>query len=423
MNVDQALVPAFPDSMKKPSGTWPNRAELDTFLFAVGGVRWRMTQPVNGLQPLSPPGIFKGYRYDTLGTRHGQANPTIPLSLIGRYSHVVWMVDAVGATWEPGIVGEPPSGSVQPQTTLRYMSDPNRQNTLATWVGQGGQLWGLGGGFGTATNGPWDKRGNNANAVLTFSTVQPNADLGPGRFTFDICHWRSEWRFYGPINAQIARLDQPDPNPQLPTGGRNWPGEPFQNPNVDYSSLPLRMLPKDPITDPIWPWRTPVDFYVNNTRYSTSGIDIEYITLENRITETRPVPGHPVATYEVSTLDTLYNAYGPKYPARMLQPGEGVNAVMTYYHGGDNAPVLFTGFDIWHYRRQDCLGLVNFVLGQLWGLPRTTLFAARASAPAATNRSGISSFQRPAQRPARGATWPTLTTQPRRGSLNGSRHE
>ena len=36
------------------------------------------------------------------------------------------------------------------------MSVANRQNTLATWVSQGGQLWALGGGFGNTTNKAWN---------------------------------------------------------------------------------------------------------------------------------------------------------------------------------------------------------------------------------------------------------------------------
>ena len=91
---------------------------------------------------LSPPGIFKGYSYDTLGTRYGAENPTIPLGLLGQYRHVIWMIDqdAVGAE-------NSPTSLTLPMTTLLYMSRPNRQNTLATWVSQGGKLWALGDGL------------------------------------------------------------------------------------------------------------------------------------------------------------------------------------------------------------------------------------------------------------------------------------
>ena len=54
---------------------------------------------------------------------------------------------------------------------------------------------------------------------------------------------------------------------------------------------------------------------------------------------------------------------------------------MTYYHGQENAPLVFSGTSIWDFRRQDCLALVDFVLGRLWGLSKSTaLRAARRGA-------------------------------------------
>ena len=99
LNADQVSrtqPPGRTDSLMAPSGVWPTRAELDTFLFAVGGVRWRMTPTGR----LSQPGLFKGYSYDTLGTRYGQENPTIPLSVLGQYRHIVWMTDASGSRYD-----------------------------------------------------------------------------------------------------------------------------------------------------------------------------------------------------------------------------------------------------------------------------------------------------------------------------------
>jgi hypothetical protein len=43
---------------------------------------------------------------------------------------------------------------------------------------------------------------------------------------------------------------------------------------------------------------------------------------------------------------------------------------MTYYHGRDNAPFIVTGFNLWNFRRSQCVGLVDFVLQQLWGMTR-----------------------------------------------------
>src|SRR2546428_4472525 len=51
--------------LRQPIGSWPMAAELDTFLFARGGVPWRGYPP----RALSSPGAFAGYDLHTLGTR------------------------------------------------------------------------------------------------------------------------------------------------------------------------------------------------------------------------------------------------------------------------------------------------------------------------------------------------------------------
>src|SRR6185295_8268161 len=54
---------------------WPSATELDTFLYARGGVPWRATQdPASGVT--SVPGVFAGYAFDTLGTRLGLEIPS-----------------------------------------------------------------------------------------------------------------------------------------------------------------------------------------------------------------------------------------------------------------------------------------------------------------------------------------------------------
>jgi hypothetical protein len=377
-SVDQ-IPPGRPDTLRAPSGVWPMRAELDTFLFAVGGVRWRMTRTGT----LSPPGIFKGYRFDTLGTRHGLANPTIQLGLIGQYRHAIWMTDLRGS-----LLDNSPASASLPMTTLLYMSKPNRQNTLATWVSQGGELWALGSGFGNATNTPWNNLANDANQVRTYSSIDSKPDLVPGRFMFDLAHWRSQFRVMPSVLVSFARYDQKDPTISGDPNNGYWKGGTFTNPKVNYTLLPTTLQFRDPTTDPIWPFRQPGDFYIGNSNYSANGVNLEFLSLENRITEpVAPDPSKPDSTIEVSTLDSLYLAYdGGSNPGQMLQVGEGVNAIMTYYHGAENAPLVFSGTNIWDFRRQDCVALVDFVLGQLWHLEKHTLYAPRAVAPA--RRSG-----------------------------------
>ena len=390
--VDQILSKQRPDTMRVPSGVWPTRAELDTFLFATGGVRWKMTPQGR----LSPPGIFKGYRYDTLGTRYGFENPTTSLGLLGQYKHVVWMVDQKGSLQD-----ENPTSLAMPITALRYMSVANRQNTLATWVSQGGQLWALGGGFGNATNDPWNNLNNDLFQTRAYRFDGTRPDLTPGRFMFDLAHWRSEFKVLGPVFVRFTRFDQPDPTVGFPRPAKYWKGGVLRN--SDYAFLPTTLQPRDPATDPIWPNRQFGDFYVGNQQYSANGWNFEFLDLENFIREQVPVPGHPDSTTEISTLDSLYLAWGPSYPNQMNQGpqnGQGVNVVMSYYHDGlENAPLVFSGTSIWDFRRQDCLGMVDFVLGNLWHLPKNASYASSGTRTPGIMRRPLLSMPRTFQQP------------------------
>jgi len=363
------LDPTHPDSMRAPTGVWPDMAEADTFLFAVGGVRWKMTP--NGT--LSPKGIFReeSWPFDTLGTRYGKENPTIPLSLLGSYKRAIWMTDALGALNYSDYNGGSPTNPIFQMTTLFYMCSPNRQNTLSTWVQQGGLLWACGGGFGSATNIPWNNTQNDQGGRI-YTTIGARPDLTPGRFMYDLVHWRSEWRPFGAPKIQFVRFDRPDPlaTALYPYPQVYWKGGVWTNPAGSYSSLPTSLRPKAPATDPIWPFRNPGDFYVNNARYSSNPINFEYMHLENYITELFQSPTNPDSTYELSTLDTLYLAYG-NYANMFTYTNDGaaVNPVMTVYHGSENPMVVYTGHDIMSFNRSDLVSLVKFVLNQLWNMP------------------------------------------------------
>ena len=338
--------PGRTDSLRAPIGAWPSAAELDTFLFAVGGKRWRMTPDGT----LSPTGVFAGYSYDTLGTRHGLYDPTVPLNVLGQYKHIIWMTDALGSSW----VG-PPNSPTMPITTLAYMSRLNRQNTLATWVEGGGRLWALGGGFGNATNTAWNNVNNDLNAARVYSSLGLRPDLGPGRFMYDLTHWQSEFRVYGPFTPAVARA----PFTSAGLGGANV-----------YTLLPARLRSKSPATDPLWPYRTVSDFYVGNPIYSPKGIYLEYLSLPDTILEAKnPSPRHQ---NEIQALDTLMVATAPQLPVPGSNPAVDriVNPVMTYYYGGDCGPVVFSGFDCWAWSRADLAQLVDAVLQGVWGLTR-----------------------------------------------------
>ncbi len=356
-------VPGHPDSLRPPwAGSWPSAAELDTFLFAVGGVRWRMTPPGT----TSPAGVFKGYAFDTLGARsyvQGRNTWTIPLEVLGHFRHIVWMTDG----WATQVPYFPADGRYYDSrdflSTLVWMSDSHAGNALATWVQSGGKLWALGGGFGSATNFNWNNTLNDSLYVRTFSSFGPRPDLVAGRFMYDLAHWRSEFKqSRGPIQAHVSRAPFPASDEQT---------------NSARPLLPSQMSVKSPAIDPLPPYRTPAIFYSG-----TTSAYLEYLSKPNSILEDK----NPSARHqgEVQALDTLMVATAPQLPQEGLEPAVDriVNPVMTYYHGADCGSVVFSGFDIWSWSRPDCVRLVDAVLTGLWGLPRT----ADASGPAANAR-------------------------------------
>ncbi len=71
----------------------------------------------------------------------------------------------------------------------------------------------------------------------------------------------------------------------------------------------------------------------------------------------------------------LYTAVGGSMP--------GALPVMTYYHGFESGPVVFSGFPVWYFRRDQCQRLMDFVLQDVWGLDK---HGAAASAPVASRR-------------------------------------
>jgi hypothetical protein len=74
-----------------------------------------------------------------------------------------------------------------------------------------------------------------------------------------------------------------------------------------------------------------------------------------------------------SALDTLLEVVGGA-----VQPSP--SPAMLYYHGRENGPVLFSGFDLWSWSRSEAQSLVDFVLRDVWGLTRSSSVAARVPA-------------------------------------------
>jgi hypothetical protein len=340
-----------------PAGPWPTAAELDSFLFARGGVPWR-SYPSG---TLSTPGIFNGYDYDTIGTRGISLDGVIPLSVLGRYRHVVWYTDETGASY----TGSPQDRST-PITALRLMSSPGHSSALAAYVQQGGNVWLCGGGAAFATLIAWNRPNT---SPLEYTDV--NNELVPGRFMYDFSHWRSGIQILPAVNARkfgSTSLGVGDNRP-----GRGWPPNPSPPtppapPN--YALLPANLDPKNIATDPAPPLRQPDSFWLRGT-YSA-----EYIHRSTLIRE--DYNDDPDLVDEYSTLDTLYICRGGT--ALLNSP------VMTYYHGRECPPMVFSGFNFWYWRRSQCIELVDWVLQSVWGLPRDPAAPRTPAGPVSARR-------------------------------------
>ncbi len=304
---DTRLLPdqAGPGGCPLPaSGYWPTAAELDTFLYARGNVPWRCLPAGT----LTPPGLFAGYAYDTLGT----TDDVFSFTTLSTYRHVIWIVDALSAL----------NNGRHDRTSLRVMNSGGVINALAAYVGQGGRLWLLGGG--------------------TAQAATPQG-LHPGGFYYEATGWRSD---YDATRAQATMIRS-----ARAVGG--WPMAP------DYALLPPTLSLKTLATDPLPPTRTGQAFFL----YYHS-LDFEFLSQPNEVLEdVSMVPGMPDTA---STLDTLYRAVGPGLPSTNPE-----NVTMTYYHGADGTRVVTSGFDLWNLQKAQCTKVVDFVLQQIWGLPKS----------------------------------------------------
>jgi hypothetical protein len=326
---------------------WPSAAELDTFLYARGGVPWRCTKnPTTGV--ISIPGLFAGYAFDTTGTRgvlSGRSvdagGPTlvqsqaVPLSVLATYRHVLWLTDGAGALLNNG-----QQASVNPTTAMRFMSTPGMVNVLNTYLHMGGQLWLAGGGTATASLLPYDRISNNTGGITRFSSLPAWNEIFPTQLVWEGPHLRSEISVTNALQAARAL-------------GR------FEGTPGAYDALPLTLDSRTAATDPLPPTRTVSSQFYVSTR------QVEFLTVPNVIVEGG-----------VSVLDSLYVVQGSLVPV-----GTG-NVAMTVYHGGDAGQCIWTGFDLWSFQRSECISLVDGVLQGIWGLPRAPVARGPAAAPA-----------------------------------------
>jgi hypothetical protein len=380
-----------------PSGPWPTRAEMDTFLFARGGMPWRCYPNT----PPTTPGLFAGYDFDTLGTRSGRDILTVKLSVLGQYRHIVWMSDGAAAT-----NNKPGTDLIDPEAALRFMGRPGRVNTLATFVRQGGKVWLSGGGAAQAASLGFNNTSNDQPTKRwSVESLTPLMELGPGRFMYDIAKWQGQFRGVR-TNATIYRAR-----------GR-FEGTPT------HSELPIALSPKTVATDPIAteaPGRQSSSFH-------TASVDIEFLegAINNFVIE--DMDPDPDVTVMASTLDTLYGARGPVILDNrpedwyvengLLRPGRRQDpeyVVMTYYHGPppDLQTFVMSGFPIWWPQRTQAQALVDHVLQRLWNMPKGVagVSAHRAEPPAFRARFAVATpmpGQKPRAVPIGVAKSPTL---------------
>ncbi len=375
LEVDK-FVAGCPSTYTKP---WPARAEFDSFMFARGGVPWKCTKnPTTGV--LSQPGLFAGYSFDTLGTRLGLENAAngVPLSKIGAYRNLIWLVDDAGAQYTSNL-----DQSIFPVTALYAMSGPGKASSLAAYIQLGGRVWMAGGGAAYASLVNFDKRANNSGQTTIFTDVQ--GELVPSRVMYDGAHWRTG---IGVTKGSVHtfRYDfttYTGPDSTLPVTRVVTPGWSHFNKytgvtlsSPDYTKLPSEMRWKSAATDPIPPTRLPS---AGSLFYQTS-YPSEYLLSNNSILE--DVDPNPDVVKERSVLDTLYTSQS----VVLLRENA---PTMTYYHGNEANQFVFSGFTLWSYARQDCMGLVDFVLQDLWGMARqpidrgsiTTGSSGRGAAP------------------------------------------
>jgi hypothetical protein len=345
-------------NLDPPAGPWPGAAELDTFLFAKGGFPWK-SYPTG---TLSTPGIFNGYAYDTIGTRGISLDGTVPLSVLGRYKHVVWYTDEIAASYT-----QSPADPSTPISALRLVNSPGRPVILATYITQGGKVWLCGGGAAYATLIPWNRFGP------TEYTARDN-ELIPGRMMYDFAHWRQGVQMLPAVQARRFGTTLYGGGGFPRSAGRNWPPSPLPPtppapPN--YALLPTILQPKNPATDPVPPLRNPDSFFYRGDFLA------EYIFFSPTFIR-EDYDDDPGRVSEFSTLDTLYITSG----GTSLQNA----ACMTYYHGRDNQPFVFSGFNFWYWRRTQCLALVDWVLQSVWRIPRDASVPRTPSGPMSARR-------------------------------------
>ncbi len=279
-----------------PNVPWPVAAELDTFMYAVGGVPW------TGKNTNSPRGILADYgtagniqgiphvgEYDTLTTQIGIADIGVPLATLGHYRHVIWMTDYNGATNSAS--GTSPLG---PTTSLRFMSQDGQLNTLGAYIRQGGAVWLMGGGGALANLIPHNVNTDDVSSAgrYVFDALAAPNELQPGRLMFDVAKWQTR------INC-----DRADGNPKVV----RFLGRYRSNPGP-YALLPASLDIRTTTSDPLPPAdattvRSASQFYIRNA-------SLEYVQADKPNDIQEDVQGDP-SDFQIDAFDDAVAALIP----------------------------------------------------------------------------------------------------------------
>jgi hypothetical protein len=290
------------------------------------------------------------------------------------------MVDDVGSTYTGN-----PVDLVQPITALRSMTSPGHENALGAYVAEGGRLWLLGGGAANASLASWNKRGTDPDEF-----TNSDGELVPGRLMYDFPHWRTALTLR---QAKYALLNVPEMNPTYPNAapGRNWSGQGihYDLSMPDYQKLrdagsgaPM-LAPRTCASDPPSPLRDCGSFYLVGN-YSAEFMGTLSSAAPSNVIVEDADPNRDVENRQ-STLDTLYFVSGGVAPYG--------RPVMTYYHGFEGGPTVFSGFPLWYFQRTQASRLSQFVLTDIFQIPRAA--TARFAKPGAS--AGLTA--RPLRRP------------------------
>ena len=235
----------------------------------------------------------------------------------------------------------------------------------------GGQVWLAGGGGAFASLLNFDRRANNSGSIFVFDSAPQFGELGPSRPMYEAAHVRSSLG----VTTAVA-----EPQRSLAAIG-GWSGQgPSRTLSApDYSHAPAAMRLRDPGLDPLPPTRLPSQ---GNLYYTTTN-GFGFVLSPNFVVE--DFSADPAAARLEATLDTVYDVTSIAFPNPSAP-------VMLYYHGRENAPFVYTGFDPWAWTRADCQGLVDFVLGDIWKLSKSARAGAR---PAATSMSRVPTASTP----------------------------